>query len=121
MGKDNEKEKQTGFLHKSREAVFEFLTDPDYTLWAEQRDKENLDYQIEHEADGLGDEFLLNCTPNDRSIITEALNELLKVDAKPVAFVESDQRYCFRRERRERIEELIALVDDHTLPGEASD
>ena len=43
-------------------------------------------------------DFLLACTSNDHSILTEALNELLKL--------------C-EEEQRERIETLIRLVDDY--------
>jgi hypothetical protein len=44
-------------------------------------------------------DFLLACTSNDHSILTEALNKLLH------------QPIC-EAEKRERIETLIELVDD---------
>ncbi len=89
MGKDNEKEKQlsfpflfrTGFLHKSREAMFNLLTDPDYFIWSEKLAKENLDYQIE--ADGLserdikGDQILFGWNQSNGEKTQITLRELL--------------------------------------------
>ena len=46
----------------------------------------------------LDQDFLLNCSSKDHSILTEALNELLKL--------------C-EEEQRERIETLIQLVDEY--------
>ena len=45
------------------------------------------------------EDFLINCSSNDHSILTEALNELLHI--------------C-EEEQRARIETLIRLVDDYT-------
>ena len=46
----------------------------------------------------LDEDFLINCSSNAHSILTEALNELLKL--------------C-EEEQRGRIETLIRLVDDY--------
>jgi len=93
MGRNSEEDlKQTDLMRASREAVFEFLTDPDYTLWAEQQDKDTLQHRIETEANGhQAREHKIELTlesdcPIVLDRIKEAIEKNLKQSEKLTAF-----------------------------------
>ena len=63
--------------------MFNLLTDPDYFIWSEKLAKENLDYQIEHEADEpseqdiKGDQILFGWNQSNGEKTQITLRELL--------------------------------------------
>jgi hypothetical protein len=85
MGRNSEEDlKQTDLMRESRETMFEFLTDPDYTIWANKRDEEDLQFKIKNDEEANGTEpreFFISLTlKSDCPIILDRIREAVETN-----------------------------------------